>query len=184
MAELVLTHELEELKQRLLRNTKVDGECLLWTGARTTNGYGQIKFRGRLLHVNRASVMVHIGPIPEGMFACHHCDNPPCINPAHLYIGTASDNMQDKVRRGRCNMPRGDKHYARIAAMSRPPKVLPGKARGSRCWSAKITEADVSIIRECSRFLFQREIGEIFGLTQATVSKVILGATWKHATTQ
>ena len=83
---------------------KTDG-CWLWTGGLTTSGYGilytskQDKPRRRLAH--RLMYEIEHGPIPDGLFVCHRCDNPPCVNPDHLFLGTASDNMQDMLSKGR-----------------------------------------------------------------------------------
>lgn len=73
------------------------GPCWLWTGARDRGGYGQ--FSGR---AHRWSWLIHHGYRPgHGLFVCHHCDNPPCVRPDHLFLGTASDNARDMVAKGR-----------------------------------------------------------------------------------
>jgi hypothetical protein len=71
--------------------------CWIWTGNIGPNGYG--RFGQRYAH--RLSYEWMRGPIPEGMFVLHHCDNPPCVRPDHLFLGTAADNSHDMVRKGR-----------------------------------------------------------------------------------
>lgn len=88
--------------------SKVDksGECWLWTGACDRHGYGkfQVGFGGRAqkhYRAHRFGYEALVGPIPEGKVVCHSCDNPPCVNPAHLWLGTMKDNTQDMYRKGR-----------------------------------------------------------------------------------
>jgi len=81
---------------------KSDG-CWLWTAHVNRTGYGHFalsRSRGRSAH--RVSHELNIGPIPSGMLVCHRCDNPRCVRPDHLFLGTPSDNMHDKVAKGRC----------------------------------------------------------------------------------
>jgi hypothetical protein len=75
--------------------------CWEWTGCQDANGYGRFCLKGQRRLASRVSWMLHNGAIPEGLFVCHKCDNPPCVNPAHLFLGTAKDNMQDCKRKGR-----------------------------------------------------------------------------------
>ena len=76
--------------------------CWEWTGIRIPKGYGHFKaFGGRLLKAHRVAYEIEIGPIPDGMLCMHRCDNPPCCNPAHLHLGTNTENMADMVKKHR-----------------------------------------------------------------------------------
>lgn len=75
--------------------------CWVWQGSKNWKGYGQVLFRGVRWVIHRFMYAAYIGPIPPGMFVCHTCDNPPCCNPDHLWLGTHADNQKDMVRKGR-----------------------------------------------------------------------------------
>ncbi len=79
---------------------KVDksGKCWIWRGSKLKTGYGRFHFAGKTITAHRISWMLAHGSIEEGMHVLHKCDNPPCVNPDHLYIGTHTQNMQDKKR--------------------------------------------------------------------------------------
>jgi hypothetical protein len=76
-------------------------ECWVWTAYLDERGYGRVGFNGKVQYAHRVAYQLEVGPIPEGAHILHSCDNPPCVNPAHLRAGTRSDNMRDKVARGR-----------------------------------------------------------------------------------
>ncbi len=104
----------DRLAERL---EQADGGCLVWTGNRDAKGYGRLRrsgANGEYVGAHRAAWEVANGRIPSGMYVCHRCDNPPCCNPAHLFLGTPLDNVRDCVEKGR--------RVARGPAVSWPAK--------------------------------------------------------------
>lgn len=86
--------------QIMARRVRMVGECLEWkSGAKKR--YGSLRVMGRRVYAHRWAWELANGPIPEGMVVCHHCDNPPCVNLAHLFIGTVADNIRDRDAKGR-----------------------------------------------------------------------------------
>lgn len=140
-------------------------ECWEWQGA-TQGGYGNLlvthKPKQRTVKAHRLSWEIHNGPIPEGKNVLHRCDNPPCVNPAHLYVGTPADNARDRAER-----KRGREH--------RPEN------RGAKAPRAKLTRAQAEAIMEALSEVPRRSqasIGAEFGVTQQTVSRIMHGVTW------
>jgi hypothetical protein len=90
--------------------------CVVWSGARNLKGYGTISRDSRRWLVHRLVWTLENGPIPAGLFVLHHCDNPPCFNVEHLFLGTARDNAEDSKRKGRHHLaskthcPRGHEY--------------------------------------------------------------------------
>lgn len=94
----VATSVLARIAERSVRI----GDCLVWTGAMTTDGYGRLKVNGRMERTHRAAWVAHHGPIPsETPLVLHRCDNPPCSEISHLFLGTTQDNVTDKMEKGR-----------------------------------------------------------------------------------
>jgi HNH endonuclease len=135
-------------------------ECWPWTGS-CTKGYGTLRIGGRGAQAPRLSWEIHCGPIPGGMWILHHCDNPPCVNPAHLFLGTVDDNNNDKIQKGR---QRG--------------------AVGDRNGMAKLTEAQVREIRvtyvKGDPQFGCRALSRQYGVSPTVIRRIVTRVLWKH----
>lgn len=150
-----------DIVDRLLSRIKVNANgCFEWQGARCV-GYGRLRMGKDIVGAHRVSYETFRGPIPAGLFVCHHCDNPACINPAHLFLGTNSDNMQDAIRKGRI--------------VRKPARPAPARK------NPKLTAAQVIAIKEGWRSgRRQRDMAPEYGVTPGNISMICRGATWKH----
>jgi hypothetical protein len=128
--------------------------CWIWKGSTDKDGYGVAKLRGRRVEkAHRLSFRLHSGDA-EGLMVCHTCDNPRCVNPAHLFAGTALDNKSDCVSKGR-------------------------HVHGSQLyWKAKLKPTDVVAIRKDNRP--SRIVGAEYGVTSVTIQLIRKRAIWKH----
>lgn len=94
-------------EQRFMAKVDTSGECWEWTAKRDRSGYGRFWYREDASYLaHRAAYELFVGPIPDGLVVCHRCDNPGCVNPRHLWLGTMADNNWDKVAKGRASGPR------------------------------------------------------------------------------
>lgn len=153
-----------QIKRRLERGSRVDGDCRVWLGS-TSKGYGSInigsRFDGsrRTARVHRVAYEVFNGPIADGLFVCHRCDNPPCINPDHLFAGTRQDNVNDRETKGR-NKPRfplyGEDHDR-----------------------SRLTREIVREIRCAPKEISNEELSKRYGVARRTVSDARRFKTWR-----
>lgn len=128
--------------------------CWLWL--KGSARYGELWINGQHKKAHRVAYMLFVGAIPDGLCVCHHCDNPVCINPKHLFLGTHADNSHDRDAKGRRVNPCGEAH---------------GKS--------KLTEENIRDIRR--RILAgdtHLEIGQDLGVHKGTVTNIHLGNTW------
>lgn len=133
--------------------------CWPWVGRRNPRGYGSVWKRGTgEYRAHRAAWEIVNGPIPNGGNILHRCDNPPCCNPRHLWVGTQADNMGDCAIKGRTNGPKGKEH-----------------------WNAKLTEEDVCAIRtEKAAGATYKALASKWGVSLRTIGYVVKGGSWKH----
>lgn len=150
-------------KSTLLSPTQVErfwsqvdksGDCWIWTGLRFTSGYG--RFTRRAYRTHRVAWELTNGPIPEGLYVCHQCDNPPCCNPAHLFLGSPADNMADMVAKGR-------------------------QTRGVDAPKARLTSPQVLVVKAAyeSGHVSYDDLAEAFGVTKSSVYAIVKGKSWR-----
>lgn len=140
-------------------------DCWEWRGRRDRGGYGRFDIdRTTSIGAHRFAYMVSNGPIPEGLFVCHACDNPGCVNPAHLWVGTSGDNTRDAKVKGR---------------LSEPPDV---RKYGVENAAARLTPKDVEEIRYtyAAGGTTYEHLGSAYGVGQSTIYKIVRGLTWPH----
>lgn len=141
--------------------SKVDrtGDCWPWTGCKNWAGYGKVGVENQLKGTHRVAWELTNGPIPDGLHVCHRCDNPPCCNPDHLFLGTRSDNMRDAWAKGR------GVH-----------QVMHGEQHGM----AKVTEADVREIRTryAAGGVTQAALAAVYGISDVQVSNIVRHKNW------
>jgi DNA-binding XRE family transcriptional regulator len=128
--------------------------CWIWLGSISSNGYGQFWLNGKAVRVHRVVWFLTHSEWPKA-HCLHHCDNPPCCNPAHLFEGTVQDNHADMVRKGRSTL-------------------------GSKNGAAKLTEVKAAQIRKmyASGNFTQVKLAELYDVSQTTVSDIVLNRHW------
>ncbi len=132
--------------------------CWIWTAYVNCDGYGRIAREGSRMGMelaHRVSWGLHRGSIPNGLQVLHRCDNPPCVNPDHLFLGDVSANMKDAVKKGRKIMPRGEKNY-----------------------NATLTESQALEIKYSK--VTNRKLAEKYGVTYGMIGHIKNGRAWKH----
>lgn len=158
MTSGIYTRKIRPIHERFWEKVDIRGEdeCWEWTAFRTDTGYGQFGIRNTLWKAHRVAWMLTHKKNPKDSFICHHCDNPPCCNPKHLFVGNNQLNMQDKARKGKSN---GELNNAN-----------------------KLTSDEVIEIRNLysQKEHSMNKLSEIFGVSRGCISKIIHRKTWRH----
>jgi len=137
-----------------------DNECWEWNASKI-RGYGSFQIHGKTKYSHILSYELFVGPVPKGLFVLHKCDNPPCVNPNHLFPGTQKQNMEDCAAKGRCERP---------------------ELRGALHWCAKLEKEDVLAIRSmyAKGKYTQIQIAKLFEVSRQAVQMILYGNTWRH----
>jgi len=155
------------------RVVRCEGDgCWIWQGRREEKmGYGRFLFGEGSLYAHRISYHLTVGPIPRGLCVCHRCDNPPCVNPDHLFLGTQKDNIADAITKGR-----------QAKGLTHGSVTHPGLHRGEKNPSAKLTEVEVSQIRALVRGfrITKGDVGRLYGVTGQMVGAISRRRAWGH----
>lgn len=142
----------QPLKDRICRTHRKEGECWVWTGCYGRDGYGVLTVGRKQVRAHRASWEAFKGFAPGVMIVCHACDNPSCVNPDHLFLGTPADNAQDRDAKGRNRAPTVETHPL-----------------------YKLTAADRDAIRQLRADGAKlKEIADEFGVSFQTVSEICI----------
>lgn len=169
--------------------------CWEWVHAKTIEGYGHFGFFGKRGKAHRFSWELYNGKIPKGILVCHSCDNPSCVNPEHLWLGTDADNARDKVAKNRQWRPVGKKHplYGKCHSEETRKKISEAVSKamlkGENHYNARLSKEDVLYIRNkfvklaSKKNIFKGEIyarlADAFGLCAGYVVAIIKRRKWK-----
>lgn len=148
--------------QRFWDKVDTSGDCWEWQASTRGKGtgdtsYGAFRFDGKIILAHRFAYSLVFGNIPDGLCVCHHCDNPLCVNPSHLFLGVQKDNIQDAIAKGRFN------------------------TRGENCGMSRLCENDVHEIRRLrSLGVKQPLLAKMWRIGHTNVSYIINRRRWRH----
>jgi hypothetical protein len=152
-------------------------DCWLWQGGRSPTGYGVFSLNStKQIRAHRMAFELTFGLILPGLLCLHRCDQPPCVRPDHLFLGTSKDNTSDMFSKGRNGLAT---HPESFMGERRVPRNIP---RGERSSAAKLTAEQVQAIRAlyATGEWYQRDIAATFGVGQTEVHRIIHRQVWQH----
>lgn len=148
------------------------GECWEWQAAILDTGYGSFSFNGKSGTAHRASWEIANGPIPDGLWVLHRCDNRKCVRPDHLFLGTQVDNMRDMAAKGRGVPPTGLLHWAAV----RRGENVGGKNPNAKLDDAAVLAIKVGLAAGDPTGL----VAHLHGVSSTTISLILTGQNWQH----
>jgi hypothetical protein len=153
-----------------------EDDCWEWIACKYPSGYGC--FSGSEHYAHRVSYCLYIGSIPKGVCVLHHCDNPSCVNPNHLFLGLQADNVRDMLQKNR----RGD---TRVYGNRNGARIHPEIRQGENNGSSVLTELSVVEIRKLytrDRYHHSniRQLSTRFGVSRSTIKSIVASKSWKH----
>ncbi len=156
--------------KRFYDKVKVDVNtgCHEWTGGKTTQGYGNFRFNGRVSLAHRVSWTLRYGGITNGLHCLHKCDNPSCVNPEHLFLGTHQDNMADRDAKGRGKQLRGEAHCSATITREQAQDVVNKLSVVKRHSGGRVKNGEL------------RRVADETGVSYLTVRSISGGQSWKH----
>lgn len=183
------------MKSKILYNIKKDKNgCWVWQKSLSKKGYGNLYFNRKTLKAHRESYRLFNGEFDNKLHVLHKCDNPSCVNPEHLFLGTNLDNVEDRVKKGRSanklngnhkayvkpeSVPKGEKHWRTNNPNNPKSYELPTK-QGELHHNAKLTEKEVIEIMNLKGGKSQREIALLYNVSQTLIMKIHQNKYWKH----
>lgn len=156
----------ETVGKWLEQSRKTDSGCMEFTGAKSSTGYGSARFKGKTWRVHRLVLISKLGREIGNLFACHTCDNRICINPEHLFEGTAKENTLDAIRKGR----------------RQPPPIRPDNctAFGEKQGHSKLKNKDIPIIRKALKNgIYGSVLARKFNVSGSAISSIRNGKSWQ-----
>lgn len=147
----------QQTQKAFWSKVKKTKKCWLWIGAKSSSGYGCFRTHFKDWRAHRFAYTLCRNKIPKGLLVLHSCDNPGCVNPSHLFLGTPADNTRDMIKKRR-------------------------HTYGTKVHTAKLNEKEVKEIRRkyaTGRYT-QKQLSNRYGINQTNIQAVIVGKTWKH----
>lgn len=176
MSEIFYKEQLSQQRAKSFLSkidTKSPKECWNWKAGKDKIGYGRFFLNGKQQYAHRVSYFLSKGLIPDGMVVMHKCNNPSCVNPTHLELGTQLENIQQRDLSGRGNFSKGENHY-----LKKNPSL---STKGCNHGQSKLKNDDVLMIRKLSLDGERsKAIANLFNVSAKTIQRITSLKSWTH----